>query len=100
MTCKIAGREAAAKPTQIAIIGIGCWYPGARNPKQLWENILARRRQFRRMPDVRLQLSEHHDNDRAVADKTYGVRAAVIDGYEFNWAEKRIPRTCFESTDI
>ncbi len=89
-----------AKRNEIAIIGIGCWYPGARTPKELWENILARRRQFRRMPDVRLPLAEYHHADKTVPDKTYGQRAAVIDGYEFNWARKRIPKTTYESTDI
>ena len=89
-----------AKANEIAIIGIGCWYPGASSPKQLWENILARRRQFRRMPDVRLPLSEYHHADKNVPDKTYGMRAAVIDGYDFDWAKKRIPKSTFESTDI
>ena len=89
-----------ANPNEIAIIGIGCRYPGARTPKQLWENILARRRQFRRIPDVRLPLAEYQDFDKSVPDKTYGVKAAVIDGYEFNWAARRIPRSTFESTDI
>ena len=84
----------------IAVIGIGCRYPGARNPAELWENILGRRRQFRRMPDVRLPISEYQSNERSAPDKTYGTRAAVIDGYSFNWAEKRIPKQTYESTDI
>ncbi len=85
---------------EIAVVGVGCRYPGARNPAQLWENILARRRQFRRMPDVRLPLSEYHDTDRQAADKTYGTRAAVLDGYSFDWAGRRIPKQAYESTDL
>jgi len=84
----------------IAVVGLGCWYPGARNPKELWENILARRRQFRRMPDCRLPLSEYQADDRRTPDKTYGVRAAVIDGYQFDWAGRRIPRSAYEATDM
>jgi len=84
----------------VAIIGIACWYPGARNPLELWENILARRRQFRRMPDVRLPLSDYFHPDPKVPDKTYGDQAAVIDGYEYDWIGHRIPKSTYEVTDI
>ena len=33
-------------------------------------------------------------------DQTYGKQMAVIDGFEFDWAGKRIPKPTFESTDI
>jgi enediyne polyketide synthase len=84
----------------IAVVGIACRYPGASTPQQLWENILARRRQFRRIPDCRLSLADYHDPDRGAADKTYGAKAAVLDGFEFDWVRWRIPKTTFESTDI
>lgn len=88
------------KSNQIAVVGMGCRYPGASDLRQLWENILTRRRQFRRMPDQRLPLADYHDPDRTVPDKTYGAKAAVIDGFEFDWINWRIPKTSFESTDI
>ena len=52
------------------------------------------------MPDERLPLSEYGDPDKNVPDKTYGTRAAVIDGFEFDWARRRIPKQVFEQTDI
>ncbi len=76
----------------IAVIGLGCWYPGIRGPRQLWENVLARRQEFRRIPDSRLNLADYHDADPSVPDKTYGRKAAVIDGFTFDWAGMRIPR--------
>lgn len=79
---------------------MGCWYPGARDLQQLWENIVARRQQFRRSPEQRLLLADYYDPDPAAPDKTYGSRMAVIDGFEFDWASKRIPKTTIESTDI
>ncbi len=85
---------------RIAVIGIGCQYPGAHSPLQLWENIMARRRQFREMPDVRLPNSEYYDPDASVPDKTYQNKAAVLDGYQFDWLGKRIPKQTYESTDI
>jgi enediyne polyketide synthase len=85
---------------RIAVIGIGCYYPGANSPLQLWENILARRRQFREMPDVRLPNADYYDPDPLVPNKTYQNKAAVLDGYQFDWLGKRIPKQTYESTDI
>lgn len=83
----------------IAVIGLACWYPGARNPRQLWENILARRRQFRRIPDRRMPLADYYHPDPDHPDTTYAQRAAVIDGFDFDWQHRRIPRSTFHSTD-
>ena len=84
----------------VAVIGIGCWYPDAPNPARLWENILARRRAFRRLPVARLPLDAYFDPDKRAPDKTYGRKAAVIDGFNFDWVGRRIPRRTFEGTDI
>ena len=84
----------------IAVIGMACRYPGAADLKTFWENILTRRRQFRTIPDVRLPVADYFDPDPSVPDKTYSNKAAVIDGYAFDWAAHRIPRTTAESTDI
>lgn len=84
----------------IAIIGLGCRYPDAKNPRELWENVLCRRQSFRAIPDVRLPLSEYGDSDKSAPDATYAKRAAVIDGFEFDWARRRIPKQVFEQTDI
>jgi hypothetical protein len=82
------------------VIGLACRYPGAATLREFWENVIARRCQFRRIPEVRLPLSEYYSEDRAVADKTYGSQAAVIDGFEFNWIGRGIPKPVFESSDI
>lgn len=86
--------------TKIAVIGMGCCYPGAKNLKTLWENILGRRRQFRTLPEKRLPLSEYYASDPKSPDQTYGKQAALIDGFEFDWAAWRIPKTTFDRTDI
>jgi len=84
----------------IAIIGLACWYPDARTPLQLWENILSRRRQFRLFPDCRLPMAEYYHPDPKVPDKTYGMRGAFIDGFKFDWVSHRVPLTTFQTTDI
>lgn len=84
----------------IAVIGLACRYPGARDPRQLWENILAGRRQFRRLPRQRFPLEDYHHPDPKTPDQTYLQQAALIDGFEFDWARRRIPRSTFLATDI
>ena len=83
----------------IAIIGLGAFYPGARGPRQLWENVLGRRREYRRIPQERLS-ADYMNSSPGHPDTTYATRAAVIDGFVFDWAARRVPRTTFESTDV
>ncbi|PMB00794.1 type I polyketide synthase [Fischerella thermalis CCMEE 5268] len=90
----------ASHPNEIAVVGMGCWYPGANNLQQLWENIVARRQQFRRSPNQRLPISDYYDPDPDAPDKTYGSRMAVIDGFEFDWVKWRIPKSVVDSADI
>ena len=84
----------------VAVIGMGCRYPGAESPIQLWANVLGCRRQFRRIPENRLPLKDYHSNDKKAADKTYARMAAVIDGFNFDWASRRIPKSTYLTTDI
>ena len=84
----------------VAVIGMGCHYPGAKKLKDLWQNILSKRQQFRQIPDVRLPSSQYYDPNLKIPDKTYGNKASVIDNFKFDWVNKRIPKGTFESTDI
>ncbi len=98
MTHSFPDLSVAGSP--IAIIGMGCRLPGAADPRQLWENVLARRREFRRMPDVRTPLSDYYDPTGSDPDKFYQSKVAVIDGFEFDWAFYRIPESSYLSTDV
>lgn len=84
----------------VAVVGLACWYPDARNTREFWENILARRRAFRRFPQCRLSREDYVDIHRKTPDTTYAQRAAVIDGFEFDWAARRIPKSTVQSTDV
>lgn len=88
------------KVTPVAVIGLACWYPDARSPRELWENILSRRRAFRRLPQCRLSVGDYVDTNRQIPDTTYAQRAAVIDGFKFDWAARRIPKTTVQSADV
>ena len=86
--------------SSIAIIGIGCCYPDARNPLELWENVLAQRRAFRRLPPERLRLEDYFSNDFNVSDAIYATEAAVIEGYEFDRVRFRVAGPIFRSVDL
>ncbi|WP_425247269.1 type I polyketide synthase [Streptomyces sp. NEAU-NA10] len=86
--------------TRIAIVGIACRYPDATSPGELWDNAVAGRRAFRRLPDVRMNLDDYWHADPANPDTFYARNAAVIEGYEFDRIAHRIAGSTFRSTDL
>ncbi|MFC4146090.1 SDR family NAD(P)-dependent oxidoreductase [Micromonospora mangrovi] len=86
--------------TRIAIIGMSCRYPDATSPRELWENALAGRRAFRRLPDERMRLDDYYDPDPATPDKFYVRNAAVIEGYEFDRVAYKVAGSTYRSTDL
>ncbi|MFE1272526.1 SDR family NAD(P)-dependent oxidoreductase [Streptomyces sp. NPDC058758] len=86
--------------TRIAIVGMACRYPDATNPHELWDNAVAGRRAFRRLPDVRMNLDDYWDADPTTPDTFYARNAAVIEGYEFDRIAHKIAGSTFRSTDL
>ncbi len=86
--------------TRIAVVGMACRYPDATSPRELWENALAGRRAFRRLPDERMRLSDYYDPDPAAPDRFYARTAAVIEGYEFDRIAYKIAGSTYRSTDM
>ena len=84
----------------IAIVGISCRYPDATSPEELWENVLAGRRAFRRIPDERMRLEDYWSPDPAVPDKFYARKAAVIEGFEFDRVRYKIAGSTYRATDM
>src|SRR5215472_18896741 len=84
----------------VAVVGMGCRYADARSPVELWENALAQRRAFRRIPDERLRLADYLSGDRNAPDRTYSHCAAVIEGYEFDRIRFRVSKSTFHAADL
>lgn len=85
---------------KVAVIGLGCFYAGSKNPMELWENVLTKRQQFRDFPECRLPLADYYDRNKKAVDKTYSRLGAFIDGFVFDWKQKRIPKALFDSADL
>ncbi|WP_422739197.1 SDR family NAD(P)-dependent oxidoreductase [Micromonospora sp. WMMD729] len=86
--------------TSIAVVGMACRYPDARSPQELWENAVAGRRAFRRLPDVRMNSADYFDADPAAPDRFYARNAAVIEGYEFDRVGYKVAGSTYRSTDL
>lgn len=84
----------------VAIVGMACRYPDARSPDDLWDNVLAQRRAFRRIPSERLRLDDYLSADRNAPDRTYSGEAALIENYEFDRVRFRVAGTTFRSADL
>ena len=69
----------------VAIVGMACRYPDASSPGELWTNVLAGRRAFRRIPPERLRVEDYFAAD------AQAVRAGLKCG---NFFELR--RLCFQ----
>lgn len=84
----------------IAVVGMACRYADAPSPEALWQNVLAQRRAFRRLPPERLRLEDYHSPDRTTPDATYGTEAAVLEGWEFDRLRFRVVGSTFRSADL
>nr|AFV52145.1 polyketide synthase [Streptoalloteichus sp. ATCC 53650] len=85
---------------RIAVVGIGLRYPDADSPDQLWDNVLARRRAFRRLPDERLNHADYWSADPSAPDRLYSATAAVLRDFEFDRARFKVAGSTFRVTDM
>ena len=85
--------------SEIAIVGMACRYAEARSPRELWENVLAQRRSFRRIPRLRLNLADYSAPQQR-EDAISVTMAAVLEDYEFDRVRFRVSGDTFLSTDL
>ena len=88
-----------AKSNTIAVVGMACEFPGAHSPEELWQNVLAGRRFFRKVPPERLPPA-YFDPDPEAPDKSYCDQVAVLTDWDFDPVEFRISPVTFEVTDL
>lgn len=85
---------------RIAIVGIGLRYPDASSTEDLWENVLAGRRAFRRLPDQRMNQADYYSPDRNAPDRFYSTKAAVLRDFEFDRLKYKVAGSTYRSTDL
>ncbi|MFC6094788.1 beta-ketoacyl synthase N-terminal-like domain-containing protein, partial [Saccharothrix lopnurensis] len=82
-------------PPRVAVVGLACRYPDADGPGELWENVLAGRRAFRRLPPARLADAYRGDQP----DLTCATHAAVLRDWSFDRAAFGIPGPLHRAAD-
>ncbi|SDW08623.1 enediyne polyketide synthase [Saccharopolyspora shandongensis] len=81
----------------IAVVGIGCRYPDATGPEELWQNVLGRRRAFRALPGERLAAG--YRGGPHEPDLTYVDRAALLRDWEFDRSRFGVPGALHRAAD-
>jgi enediyne polyketide synthase len=95
-----SGTGSGTANTRIAVVGIALRYPDAASPDELWRNVLAGRRAFRRLPDERMRAEDYYSPDPTAPDRHYSKMAAVLEGFDFDRVGYRIGGSTFRSTDM
>ncbi|WP_034271758.1 SDR family NAD(P)-dependent oxidoreductase [Actinospica robiniae] len=85
---------------RIAVVGLACRYPDADSVAALWENVLAGRQAFRRIPDERLRAADYFSADPQAPDRHYAAKAALLKGFEFDRVRFRVAGSTYRSTDM
>lgn len=93
------GAPDRSRTEAIAIVGIGLAYPDTGSPGEFWENVLAGRRAFRRLPDERMNRADYFSEDPHAPDRFYADRAAVLRDWSFDRRAHRIAGSTYRSTD-
>ena len=76
-------RERLNVPEPLAIIGIGCRFPGgAVSPTSFWRLLVDGVDTIRELPPDRFNLAEIYDSDPSVPGKIYSRWGAFVDGIE------------------
>ncbi|RII25223.1 MAG: beta-ketoacyl synthase [Geobacter sp.] len=91
--------EIPAGAAPLAIIGIGCLFPGAEDQNTYWANIREGVDAITDIPSTHWRTADYHDPDPKTADHTYGQRGGFISPFPFNPLEFNIPPNTLEAID-
>ncbi|MBN3927936.1 beta-ketoacyl synthase N-terminal-like domain-containing protein [Nostoc sp. NMS4] len=85
--------------TPVAIIGMACIFPQARNLQEYWGNIISKVDCITDIPLSRWNIDDYYDPDPKTPDKTYCKRGGFIPDIDFNPMEFGLPPNILEVTD-
>ncbi|MUG99158.1 acyltransferase domain-containing protein [Scytonema sp. UIC 10036] len=84
----------------IAIVGVACFFPKAKNLQEYWNNIVGQVDCITDVPPSRWDIKDYYDPDPKAPDKTYCKRGGFLPDIEFNPMEFGLPPSILEATDI
>lgn len=83
----------------LAIVGIGCLFPKANNPKEYWHNVRDGVDAIREIPDSHWNPTEYFNDDKNAPDMTYARRGGFIDPVDFDPLLYGLSPNNIEATD-
>ncbi|PKN16465.1 MAG: beta-ketoacyl synthase, partial [Deltaproteobacteria bacterium HGW-Deltaproteobacteria-23] len=84
---------------KLAIVGIGCLFPGAENCSSYWANIREGIDAISEIPATHWKPADYYNPDQKTPDHTYGQRGGFIPPFPFNPMEYNIPPNTLEAID-
>ena len=97
---KKSKKTAATTFEPIAIVGMGCLFPGqADDPDAYWANCFGGIDCITEVPTSHWQISDYYDENPNTPDKTYGKRGGFIDPVIFDCLTYGISPANLEATD-
>jgi acyl transferase domain-containing protein/NAD(P)H-dependent flavin oxidoreductase YrpB (nitropropane dioxygenase family)/NAD(P)-dependent dehydrogenase (short-subunit alcohol dehydrogenase family) len=88
-----------AKPTEVAIVGMGCNLPEAPDVGTYWENILDKVDAIREVPEDRWDWRRYYDSDPAAKDKIYSKWGGFIGDVAFDPLRYGVPPNSLRSIE-
>ncbi len=102
---KLAGRlqhpaeSGDALQDAVAIVGMGCLFPGAASPEEFWQNIINRVSAIGEVPRERWDVDIFYDPAHRSADKSMSKLGAFIKGFQKDPMKFHIPPVAADSID-
>ena len=91
--------KASHKPVPLAIVGIGCLFPKARDAKSYWTNIRDGVDAITEIPDTHWKPEDYFDSDKNAPDMTYARRGGFLDPVDFDPLLYGLSPNNIEATD-
>src|SRR5579883_231888 len=86
-----AGSEKKPKPIEIAIVGMACMLPQAKDLRRYWQNICNRIDAIREVPPDRWRIEDFYCEDRQARDRVYSKWGGFLDKVFFDPVKWHIP---------
>ncbi len=93
------GQGAGPGQCPIAIVGMGCVFPGAANLKEFWRTLARGEDGITEVPPTHWSPADYFDADPKRPDHTYCTRGGYLSPIEFDPTEFGIPPSILEATD-
>jgi acyl transferase domain-containing protein/NAD(P)-dependent dehydrogenase (short-subunit alcohol dehydrogenase family) len=85
--------------TPVAIIGIGCLFPGAPGLKAYWQLLYQKRDAIQDIPQSHWSVEDYFHEDPKTPDHVYCRRGGFLSAVNFDPSEFGIPPSTLEATD-